>query len=134
MIVRIASRPCMVWLTLFPLLAAPASASARTQPVETPPVAAQPPLPDGNAGQCDYFSRLYRFAEESKALCEDARQVKPGPLTTRIIAQCRAAEGARFAQAPVDDLMDGLTRQISTQGIGNACHVVSVQVWDLISQ
>ena len=94
----------------------------------------QPPATTDEAARCDYFSRLHRFAEQSKALCDEDRQVKPGPVTTRILAECRASQGDRLDQAPVGDLMAKLSAQIQGQGVGYACHEVSIQVWDLVGQ
>ena len=122
------------------------SARAQREPVPVPeqaaPSAAAPPAgptaapsaADQELARCDSFARLHRYAEQSKALCEEGRQVKPGPVTTGILEHCRALQGARFDRQPVDDMMDTLDRQISEQGIGNACHAASVQAWDLISQ
>lgn len=94
---------------------------------------AQPQATMNEAG-CDNFGRLHRYAEASKALCEEGRQVKPGPMTARILAQCRALQGDRFERQPITDMMDTLDKQISSQGIGNACQAASAQAWDLISQ
>lgn len=128
------------------LLGSPStSALAQREPVPVPeqpaPSAAAPAGPtaapsaaDQELARCDSFARLHRYAEQSKALCEEGRQVKPGPVTTGILEHCRALQGARFDRQPVDDMMDTLDRQISEQGIGNACHAASVQAWDLISQ
>jgi hypothetical protein len=90
--------------------------------------------PTMNEVGCDNFARLHRYAEASKALCEEGRQVKPGPMTMQILAQCRALQGARFDQQPITDMMDNLTKQIGSQGIGNACQAASAQAWNLISQ
>ncbi|MGI4747455.1 MAG: hypothetical protein ACRYGI_10850 [Janthinobacterium lividum] len=95
--------------------------------------AAQPQGTMNDTG-CDNFARLHRYAEASKALCEEGRQVKPGPMTAQILAQCRALQGDRFDRQPVTDMMDTLTRQIGSQGIGNACQAASAQAWNLISQ
>lgn len=92
------------------------------------------PGPTMNDVGCDNFTRLHRYAEASKALCEEGRQVKPGPMTMQILAQCRALQGDRFDRQPVTDMMDNLTRQIASQGIGNACQAASAQAWNLISQ
>lgn len=95
---------------------------------------AAPPQGTMNETGCNNFARLHRYAEASKALCEEGRQVKPGPVTAQILAQCRALQGDRFDRQPVTDMMDNLDKQISTQGIGNACQAASAQAWDLISQ
>lgn len=95
----------------------------------------QPPLQATmNEAGCDSFARLHRYAEASKALCEEGRQVKPGPMTAQILAQCRALQGDRFDRKPINDMMDNLDKQISSQGIGNACQAASAQAWNLISQ
>lgn len=97
------------------------------------PAHAQAP-PTMNETGCDNFARLHRYAEASKALCEEGRQVKPGPMTAQILAQCRALQGDRFDRQPITDMMDNLDKQISSQGIGNACQAASAQAWNLISQ
>ena len=94
----------------------------------------QPPASTDDLARCMYFSRLHRFAEQSKALCDEDRQVKPGPVTQRILADCRAAHGDKPDLAPIDDLMAALATRIQNQGVGNACHDASIQVWDLVSQ
>ena len=94
----------------------------------------QPPPVMDAAGRCDYFSRLHRFAEQSKSLCDDGRQVKIGPVTTKVLDQCRQLQGARFDRVPVTDMMDALGRQVARDGMGNACHEIGAQVWDLLSQ
>lgn len=110
-----------------------------TQPILAAGAAAQqsylqPPATPDDLARCTYFSRLHRFAEQSKALCDEDRQVKPGPVTQRILADCRASQGDRLDQAPIDDLMARLAARIQSQGVGNACHEASIQVWDLVSQ
>ena len=99
-----------------------------------PPPFLQPPATMDVAARCSYFSRLHRFAEQSKALCDEGRQVKLGPVTTRILSDCRATQGAALDQAPVTDLMDKLVAAIQSEGVGNACNDVSVQAWDLVGQ
>lgn len=99
--------------------------AALAQPASPPPM---------DAGRCDTFSRLHRFAEESKSLCDEGRQVKVGPLTAGILRQCRALQGARFDRQPIDDMIAGFSSQVSSQGLGNACHAVKMQVWDLVAQ
>lgn len=94
----------------------------------------QPPPGQDADGRCDYFARLHRFTEESKALCDEGRQIKVGPMMSQILAQCRAQQGARYDRLPVTDLMDALTRQIESEGIGDACHAAGVQAWDLVQQ
>lgn len=94
----------------------------------------QPPATMDAAARCSYFSRLHRFAEQSKALCDEGRQVKLGPVTTRILSDCRATQGAAPDQVPVTDLMDKLVAAIQSEGVGNACNDVSVQAWDLVGQ
>ncbi len=101
------------------------------------PVAAlarQAPPPAMDNGRCDYFSRLHRFAEESKSMCDEGRQVKVGPLTAQILEQCRAMQGDRFDRQPIDDMIGGFSSQVASQGLGNACHAIKMQVWDLIGQ
>ena len=93
---------------------------------------ASPPAMD--AGRCGYFSRLHRFAEESKSMCDEGRQVKVGPLTAQILERCRALQGERLDRQPIDDMIAGFSSQVSSQGLGNACHAVKMQVWDLIAQ
>jgi len=97
------------------------------------PAHAQPKGTISEAG-CDNFARLHRYAEASKALCEEGREVKPGPMTAQVLAECRALQGDRFERQPITDMMDDLDKQISSQGIGNACHAASLQAWNLISQ
>ena len=94
----------------------------------------QPPAVMDASGRCDYFSRLYRFTEQSKSLCDDGHQVKLGPVTTRVLDQCRRLQGERFARVPVTDMMDALGRQVERDGLGNACHEIGAQVWDLLAQ
>ena len=117
--------PCLHRMLPLLLIAAsfPFAAAARQGTV--PPVDAQ---------RCDYFSRLHRFAEESKSQCDDGRQVKVGPLTGQILDQCRATQGERFDRSPIDDMIASFTRQISAEGLGNACRGIKAQVWDLIEQ
>lgn len=108
-------------------------------PVTRPAVAAPLPLlavsaPQPSPLECDQFARIYRYAQESKALCEEGRQVKPGPMTSTVVERCRAEQGARFDHANVADLMDKLTQQIQSQGMGNACNVASREAWSLIIQ
>ena len=95
---------------------------------------AQQAPPPMDAGRCDTFSRLHRFAEESKSMCDEGRQVKVGPLTAQILGQCRALQGDRFDRQPIDDMIASFSSQVSSQGLGNACHAVKMQVWDLIQQ
>ena len=90
--------------------------------------------PPMDAGRCDYFSRLHRFAEESKSMCDEGRQVKVGPLTGQILQQCRALQGDRFDRQPIDDMIASFSSQVERQGLGNACHAIKIQVWDLIQQ
>ena len=136
---RSAQLPMPLATLLFGLLLSVPSAPALAQrepvpfPVQPAPSTGAPPADEARA-RCDSFARLHRYAEQSKALCEEGRQVKAGPVTTKILEQCRALEGDQFDRQPVNDMMDNLTRQISEQGIGNACHAASVQAWDLISQ
>ncbi len=115
--------PCLH--RLLPLLVLLLPGAALAQP-------ATPPAMD--AGRCDYFSRLHRFAEESKSMCDEGRQVKVGPLTAQILGQCRTLQGDRFDRQPIDDMIAGFSSQVSSQGLGNACHAVKLQVWDLIAQ
>ena len=58
------------------------------------------------------------------------------PLTETVDAGNRdpIMQGARFDQVDVTDLMDKLTQQIQTQGMGNACNVASREAWSLIIQ
>ncbi len=97
-------------------------------------LAQQAPPPPMDAGRCDYFSRLHRFAEESKSMCDEGRQVKVGPLTGQILQQCRALQGDRFDRQPIDDMIASFSSQVERQGLGNACHAIKIQVWDLIQQ
>lgn len=97
-----------------------------------PPPLASPPASDPSG--CDHFARLFAYAQQSKAMCEEGRQVKAGPITAKIVARCHAEQGARFDHADVSDLMDTLAQQIQSQGIGNACNAASQQAWTLISQ
>ncbi len=94
----------------------------------------QPPAVMDPQGRCNYFSRLYRFTEQSKSMCDDGRQVKLGPVTTVVLDQCRKLQGDRFARVPVTDMMDAFGRQIARDGMGNACHEVGAQAWDLLGQ
>ena len=94
----------------------------------------QPPAVMDAAGRCDYFSRLYRFTEQSKSMCDDGRKVKIGPVTASVLDQCRKLQGDRFDRVPVTDMMDDFGRQIGRDGMGNACHEVGAQVWDLLAQ
>ena len=96
--------------------------------------AATVPLPQMDTGRCDYFSRLHRFAEESKSMCDEGRQVKIGPVTTQILEQCRTAQGTHFDQLPIDDMIASFQKQVAAQGLGNACHAIKLQVWDLVQQ
>lgn len=118
--------PLAALLLGFVRLAGPAGAA----PLPLLAVSALQPSPP----ECDQFARIYRYAQESKALCEEGRQVKPGPMTSTVLGQCRAEQGARFDQADVTDLMDKLTQQIQSQGMGNACNVASREAWALIIQ
>ena len=115
--------PCLHRMLPLLVLLLPAVALAR----QAPPQAMDP-------GRCDYFSRLHRFAEESKSMCDEGRQVKVGPLTGRILEQCRAMQGDRFDRQPIDDMIGGFSKQVASQGLGNACHAIKMQVWDLIAQ
>ncbi len=115
--------PCLH--RLLPLLVLLLPGAALAQPLSPPAM---------DAGRCDYFSRLHRFAEESKSMCDEGRQVKVGPLTAQILGQCRTLQGDRFDRQPIDDMIAGFSSQVSSQGLGNACHAVKLQVWDLIGQ
>ncbi len=115
---------------LLPLLIAVAQAI----PAAAQEAYLQPPAVMDAAGRCDYFSRLYRFTEQSKSLCDDGRQVKVGPVTTRVLDQCRQLQGDRFDRIPVTDMMEALGHQIDRDGMGNACHEIGAQVWDLLAQ
>jgi hypothetical protein len=115
-------------LRLLPLLlVAAAPPAARAQQAGSPP-------PQMDSARCDYFSRLHRFAEESKSMCDEGRQVKVGPLTGQILAQCHAAQKDRFDRLPIDDMIASFEKQVSAQGLGDACHAIKAQVWDLIQQ
>ena len=94
----------------------------------------QPPAVMDPQNRCTYFSRLYRFTEQSKSMCDDGRQVRIGPVTTVVLDQCRKLQGDRFGRVPVTDMMDAFGRQIARDGMGNACHEVGAQAWDLLSQ
>ena len=98
--------PCLHRMLPLVVLLLPALALARQAP---------PPAMDD--GRCDTFSRLHRFAEESKSMCDEGRQVKVGPLT-----------------AQIHDMIAGFSSQVVSQGLGNACHAIKMQVWDLIAQ
>ena len=117
--------PCLHRLLPLPLLVLLLPGAALAQPLSPPAM---------DAGRCDYFSRLHRFAEESKSMCDEGRQVKVGPLTAQILGQCRTLQGDRFNRQPIDDMIAGFSSQVSSQGLGNACHAVKLQVWDLIAQ
>lgn len=117
------------------LLAPLLGAALLACPARAEPAPLLPPLQSADdAARCVYFDRLHNFAEQSKALCEDGRDVKPGPVTRQELAQCRASQGPHFGQAPVRDLMDRLAARIAGEGVGNACHDASIQVWDLVTQ
>lgn len=94
----------------------------------------QPPADGSDAARCAYFSRLHRFTEESKRMCDDGRAVAVGPVTSRILAQCQAAGGTRHDQVPIDDMMEAFVKQVGEQGLGNACHSVQAEAWDLVGQ
>ena len=94
----------------------------------------QPPAVMDPQGRCTYFSRLYRFTEQSKSMCDDGRQVRIGPVATIVLDQCRKLQGDRFDRLPVTDMMDAFGRQIARDGMGNACHEVGAQAWALLSQ
>ena len=115
---------------LLPLLFALAAAT----PAAAQEAYLQPPAVMDASGRCDYFSRLYRFTEQSKSLCDDGRQVRIGPVTAKVLDQCRRLQGDRFARVPVTDMMEALGRQIDRDGMGNACHEIGAQVWDLLAQ
>ena len=66
--------------------------------------------------------------------CDDGGQVKIGPVTAKVLDQCRRLQGDRFDRVPVTDMMDALGRQIARDGMGNACHAIGAEVWDLLGQ
>lgn len=88
----------------------------------------------GEAARCDWFARLKRFTDETKRDCDDGRAVKPGPITTSILDRCRTEQGPAFGTKPIDDLLDGFARQAQRDGLGNACHEIKQQAWDLVAQ
>ncbi len=128
------SAPVLAQGTPPPAAASPGTLSGASSGAPSGAPSGPQSLSDEERARCDSFARLHRYAEQSKAMCEEGRQVKPGPMTTAILERCRVLEGDRFDRQPVDDMMDTLARQISEQGIGNACHAASVQAWNLISQ
>jgi len=86
------------------------------------------------AGQCRYFARLHRFTEESKSMCDDGRQVKPGPVTSHILDGCAHSQPPGWDNQPVEDWMTQFVDQIRREGEGNACHEIKAQAWDLVEQ
>lgn len=125
-----ALRPRMIWLAALALGQLAAAGPSRA----ADPAYLQPPANTDPDGRCDYFARLHRFAEESKSMCDEGRQVKVGPVMSRILGECETRQGARYGRLPPTGLMDELVRQVQSQGMGNACHEVGVQVWAVVQQ